>query len=137
MAEYIEREALRDKISDTDWYHLTTHGNLVIGANDEDSALYKAKDVFNAVETAPAADVVEARHGVWVWDAETHGDPMYGVDEDFGYRCSECQMWADEWGVDGDIYEEPPTRLYYCPNCGAKMDGKGDARWFRRKNVKS
>ena len=63
------------------------------------------------------------RYGRWVWDVETHGDPMYGVDEDFGYRCSECKVWADEYGVDGDIYEEPPTHiLRYCPNCGCKMD---------------
>ena len=64
------------------------------------------------------------KHGRWVWEVETHGNPIYGVDEDFGYRCSECKVWADEYGVDGDIYEEPPTHiLRYCPNCGAKMDG--------------
>jgi hypothetical protein len=67
---------------------------------------------------------VEVVHGKWEWHVETYGDPMYGVDEDFGYRCSECEVWADEYGVDGDIYEEPPTHiLHYCPNCGAKMDG--------------
>lgn len=70
---------------------------------------------------APEVDPV--KHGRWAWDVETHGDPMYGVDEDFGYRCSECKVWADEYGVDGDIYGEPPTHiLRYCPNCGAKMD---------------
>lgn len=69
------------------------------------------------VEYAPVV------HGRWEWFVEQHGDPMYGIDEDFGYRCSECKMWADEWGVDGDIYEEPPTHLHYCPNCGAKMEG--------------
>ena len=72
----------------------------------------------------PVADVKEARYGRWQWDVETYGDPMYGIDEDFGYRCSECQVWADEYGVDGDIYEEPPTHiLQYCPNCGADMTG--------------
>ena len=85
-------------------------------------------DIFNAVRRrirrCAALDVVEVKHGQWVWDIETYGDPMYGVDEDFGYRCSECKVWADEYGVDGDIYEEPPTHiLRYCPNCGAKMFG--------------
>ena len=76
---------------------------------------------------APTVDAVEVVHGRWVWDVETHGDPMYGIDEDYGYRCSKCQVWADEYGVDGDIYEEPPTNiLHYCPNCGAKMDGGAD-----------
>ena len=76
----------------------------------------------------PTVDVVEVVHGRWQWDVESHGDPMYGIDEDYGYRCSECKVWADEYGVDGDIYEEPPTNiLHYCPNCGAKMDGDGNA----------
>lgn len=75
----------------------------------------------------PTVDAVEVVHGRWVWDVETHGDPMYGIDEDYGYRCSECQVWADEYGVDGDIYGEPPTHiLHFCPNCGAKMDGDGN-----------
>lgn len=74
---------------------------------------------------APAADVVDALPGEWVWDVEQHGDPMYGIDEDYGYRCSVCHVWADAYGVDGDIYGEPPTHiLHYCPNCGAKMYGK-------------
>jgi hypothetical protein len=83
--------------------------------------LHDLVDVFAEI---PSADVAEVKHGEWVWVVETHGDPMYGVDEDFGYQCSECHMWADEWGVESDIYEEPPTRLHYCPNCGAKMDGE-------------
>lgn len=79
------------------------------------------------VDGMPTVDAVPVVHGRWVWDIETHGDPMYGIDEDYGYRCSECKVWADEYGVDGDIYEEPPTNiLHYCPNCGAKMDGGTD-----------
>ena len=75
------------------------------------------------IDQMPTVDAVEVVHGRWMWDVETHGDHMYGVDEDFGYRCSRCKVWADEYGVDGDIYEEPPTHiLHYCPNCGAKMD---------------
>lgn len=67
------------------------------------------------------------KQGEWIWDIETHGDPVYGIDEDFGYRCSECKVWADEYGVDGDIYEEPPTHiLHYCPNCGARMKGENN-----------
>jgi hypothetical protein len=70
-------------------------------------------------------DWMPVMHGRWVWDIETHGNPMYCIDEDFGYRCSECKVWADEYGVDGDIYEEPPTHiLHFCPNCGAKMDSE-------------
>ena len=76
----------------------------------------------SGTDEAPTIEAKPVVHGEWVWDVETHGDPMYGVDEDFGYRCSECKVWADEYGVDGDIYEEPPTHiLHFCPNCGADM----------------
>lgn len=62
--------------------------------------------------------------GAWEWFTEQHGNPIDGMDEDFGYRCSNCKVWASEYGVDGDIYEEPPTTiLHYCPNCGAHMKG--------------
>ena len=85
------------------------------------------RDVIKYLKQQPTVDAVEVVHGEWVWDVETHGDPMYGIDEDFGYRCSQCQVWAAEYGVDGDIYEEPPTHiLHYCPNCGACMDGKSN-----------
>ena len=118
MAEYIEREALLRDISES-VVVTVRHGK-------PSPELRGVSKVIDRIKSVPTADVAEVRHGVWLWDVETHGDPMYGVDEDFGYRCSGCEIWADEWGVDGDIYEEPPTRLHYCPNCGAKMDGKGD-----------
>lgn len=46
------------------------------------------------------ADVVEVKHGEW----------LNGVT---GYTCSVCDK------------QEPTKRFLYCPNCGAKMDGKG------------
>ena len=120
MAEYIEREAAMEFARLHYCKDCNSYNGIRCGSCGFDDAML-------LIEDAPAADVVEARPGKWVWDVETHGDPMYGVDEDFGYRCSECQVWADEYGVDGDIYGEPPTHiLHYCPNCGAKMGGKGD-----------
>ena len=93
-------------------------------ANEDESEYFHLDEITQEIFDAPTVDAVEVVHGRWIWDVETHGDPMYCVDEDFGYRCSECQAWADEYGVEGDIYEEPPTHiLHYCPNCGAKMDG--------------
>jgi hypothetical protein len=63
--------------------------------------------------------------GEWEWYTELHGNPIDGMDEDFGYRCSNCKVWASEFGVDGDIYEEPPTNILpFCPNCGARMKGE-------------
>jgi uncharacterized paraquat-inducible protein A len=53
----------------------------------------------------PTADVVEVRHGKWKQARYTEA-PLY--------ICSEC---------DKTEYKQHN----YCPNCGAKMDGKGDA----------
>lgn len=51
------------------------------------------------VEAQPADDVVEVRHGKWIEDHEF-------------FKCSECGYLTD-------------YRLSkFCPDCGAKMDGK-------------
>ena len=102
--------------------------NALMDDVEMDGALYAClgavDDVRFLVDSQPTVDAVEVVHGRWMWDVESHGDPMYGIDEDYGYRCSACGVWASEYGVDGDIYGEPPTPiLHYCPNCGAKMDG--------------
>lgn len=52
------------------------------------------------LEDTPAADVVEVRHGYWIDGKCGH----YKI-------CSECNQIADFY-------------FDYCPNCGAKMDGK-------------
>lgn len=63
----------------------------------------------------PSADVVEVKHGEWIY-----GESEEGHD---GYRCSECGEFIpweyDEYDV--DFIKE----AHYCPNCGARMDGKG------------
>ena len=52
----------------------------------------------------PEADVVEVKHGHWIEDGE------YQV-------CSVC----------GEEHHWDEYRATYCEDCGAKMDGKGDA----------
>lgn len=58
-----------------------------------------------------AADVVPVRHGRWV---KKHDDVCYW------HECSECgekspkDQWKNQW------------LSSYCPNCGAKMDGKSE-----------
>lgn len=56
-----------------------------------------------------AADVVEVRHGRWL--SNPHTDELI---------CSECDGIAPVDCEKEDFYESN-----YCPNCGAKMDGKG------------
>jgi rubrerythrin len=83
------------------WYHVNKRGQLVDGANS-DTGLYKAKDVYKGLNDIPSADVAPVRHGKW-----THKPDVYGV-----VYCSECN------------YELHANSTSFCPNCGAKMDGK-------------
>ena len=75
---------------------------------ESDSERDKAVEAWNmraeSVKEQPAADVVEVRHGRWIEDHEF-------------FKCSECGFLTD-------------YRLSnFCPNCGAKMDGKvGDEK---------
>lgn len=54
----------------------------------------------------PIADVVEAKHGEWIWKTEDK------------YKCSHCHYATR---VD-EVMGIPQYK--YCPNCGAKMDVK-------------
>lgn len=63
------------------------------------------------VDKQPTADVAPVRHGRW--ERKTEG--MF-----YWYECSNCKHrpprdhWNREW------------YSYYCPNCGAIMDGGAD-----------
>lgn len=61
------------------------------------------KDFLNVL---PTVDAVEVMHGRWV-----HNKPWL-----FGFECDQCGKWILPEGTNGD--------MNYCPNCGAKMDGK-------------
>ena len=107
MDEYINREALRDSVESIDWYSVR-RGELITGAESSENALYKANDIYLAIDNAPTADVAPVRHGRWIaikvpneWDKG---------------QCSECRSIFNSsvWGTN------------YCPNCGAKMDGGAD-----------
>ena len=101
MAEYIEREALRDSVESIDWYSVY-RGKLITGANSE-NALYKANDIYSAIDNAPAADVAPVRHGMWL--------PQVVLGQK-AWDCSECKtLGSPHWK--------------WCPVCGCKMDLDG------------
>ena len=57
--DLISRSALIEKIENTDWYHISESGNLAKGANSElHTPLFKADDIFTALENANAVDSV-------------------------------------------------------------------------------
>ena len=69
MAEYIEREAAVDAV--TDIYYDTPGINLT------------AEKFEAAINGIPAADVAPVRHGLWA--------PVNKIDPISGYRCSKCR----------------------------------------------
>ena len=94
MKEYIEREAVLERLAkvDMDTYYGFTAA-VQFGVNH----------AIQCIKEAPAADVVEVRHGRW----KNGGNGLYDT-------CSACEK---------EIYLAIP--MNYCPNCGARM-GKED-----------
>lgn len=100
MAEYIEREAVNNIC--------LKHYNESFDDIPAHEALYAVADDINKIS---AADVVEVVHGEWVEHTEIGAMNNH-------LNCSVCN-WETVFFVVG-------KREYnYCPNCGAKMDGRG------------
>lgn len=59
--------------------------------------------LIKIIKQAPAIDAAPVVHGQWIW----HEDVSL-------YECSACHCQFDYYHT-------------YCPNCGAKSDGEGDA----------
>lgn len=99
MSDYIEREAVLAypiRKDKCDRKHANEH--FILGI----------ESVIEFVENLPAADVAPVRHGRWI-PADQTGDCCY--------TCSECGFERDAYLLDVGNY---------CPNCGARMDGKED-----------
>lgn len=97
MAEYIEREAvlaLKQKI----------------GAYGMDISSAEVKEL-------PTADVVDVRHGEWIYHecVSSHDGAISG------FSCSQCSAFVYE-----DIFDMDEFNKGFCGACGAKMDGKGE-----------
>lgn len=102
MAEYFEREALKNDIA-------------------KSTEPFNTGSVFRAINRQIAADVAPVVHGLWmpIRESEMTGwDPaVAGRDPIGGYICSACKEEA--------VYDcnDEFVLSKYCPNCGAKMDG--------------
>ena len=104
MAEYIDRNYIGKAYIDL-CKALSQKSKICPGANEP-----TVKDVFALVMHAPAADVVEVRHGRWM-DAES--DDGCTV-----WHCSACSCPVKTIGG-YPIYR-------HCPMCGARMDKEDD-----------
>ena len=100
--EYIERDQAVRKALDA-CIKVVGHGISQVNA----------VDIADEIDSIPAADVVEVRHGEWI--------PTYHT---YYNRDGACQI-ADEWHCsECGVYSRDNQK--YCTNCGAKMDGKGE-----------
>ena len=146
MAEYIEREALIASIESIDWYSVH-RGELTAGAKSSEHPLYKASEIYSAIDNAPSADVEPVRHGRWVhsdkhlqfkgnggeidmsrYEYGHHNGPVFRVcgvnfclnrTQDLDEtKCYIGQYECSECG-----YQMEKDNARFCPNCGAKMDG--------------
>lgn len=59
MSDLIRRSDAIEAIEETDWYHINRDGDLVSGARSDGTALYKAGDVYKALNAVPTIDAVE------------------------------------------------------------------------------
>ncbi len=95
MARYIDAEEITRRIV---YYYGHT--------NEGSGERYAYGIALKEVERTPTADVVEVRHGHWIW---LEGNL---------YECSECPAKTE-------VDEKMNEPLYqFCPYCGARMDGK-------------
>ena len=80
--------------------------------------LVRAVEGWVAAADTPTVDVAPAAHGWWIEDERTY--PGAGLSNNL---CSVCGGIGGAWkkGL------EPERKWRFCPNCGAKMEGEGNA----------
>ena len=106
MAEYIEREAISQKIRK---YYYKNPPNSSYGEGFDRGLDRAQREILNA----PASDVAPMRHGQWI------DKPLIKSFKHTNIPVVECSAC----GIDFcDIINNHYFMYKYCPNCGAKMD---------------
>ena len=100
MAEYIEREALREILDG--WRD--AHADV-----DDVHGCGLLEDVICEIDAQTAADVAPVVHGRWI-EKSAPARKIY-------FECSHCGAQENK---------HTAIKGYYCWRCGAKMDGGAD-----------
>lgn len=114
MRDYISREAAVHVCEYSFWPENVKRRIKELPAADVvekekyDRLLENSLIVSAALQEYQKADVVEVRHGRWLWYEDCSNSGLY---------CSACHKLIHK-------VMTPKKKLSnYCPNCGAKMDG--------------
>lgn len=97
----IDADALMEKYNLKD---ATKYGNRDAEQQNHSYSTMMLYEVADMIEDAPEIEAVPVVHGEWT---KIYGSCMYV----FSFRCSECNCLIE-------------FDTNFCPNCGAKMDGK-------------
>ena len=116
MTEYIERteelvlamNAGARAIENTNRYHGAIYNKDVFSENPQEIPYLLAAKVLRDSSDAPIADVAPVRHAWWIERRSLHAMGEISA------KCSACSKSVQYLG----------NPLNYCPNCGAKMDGR-------------
>ena len=105
MSDLIRLEDVIEILEGITWFHRNKNGKLVEGSRSDLESFIKFEEVEEKIQSIPAVDAVEVKHGRW------EEDMLDGLP---GYRpivivCSNCHRVS-------------PSGFPFCPNCGAKMD---------------
>lgn len=84
-----------------------------IGEYIEDDGIYSDGVEKSCPTFRDSADVAEVKHGCWKKSQFSGRSGFYSVRD---VICSEC-------GIYSTFLQHEIRPDYYCPNCGAKMDG--------------
>ena len=110
--EYIEREALKEDLKESYDRLRAIYDSFTY---DEDKQICAGQlttftEAILRVKDAPAADVVEVRHGRWeAWMPDKNGETREFI-------CTGCRFMVEmSWKQKECDYE-------WCPYCGCKMD---------------
>lgn len=120
MTDYIERDsALRIIIQkQKELCPLGTYGKKYVDGYDREK-FDDWQEIIDGIESVPAADVEEVKHGKWIWDPN-------GMDWGLGtWQCSECACRNNNLPMNNRINPLVFSGSKYCPNCGAKMGAEG------------
>ncbi len=120
MTEYINKQELLKNFCGYDLTKCNKYGNETLEQQSKSHDTLMMYEIAWEIDDAPAADVRPERHGHWI--NEEPYTALNGTCKK-SQTCSECNT---VYISDGNTHY---SNHKFCPECGAKMDGK--VEWIK------